>query len=216
MSLFSKRLVSTVASTVLLSLVSAAANAQGKWYTDYTTWHGLVTNVRTADYDQGRTDSSPWEENEVTATAASGTWEDDISGALNTYDNLVPVTFSFTGNAFGGFFGLTDYYFPAFTQSGMTFSIGGSNTNVYSLTSTTTGSCYTFLGYISDSPSDISVTVNGVEGDNTVTVDSFSFGNRKPLDPGSNVAPEPGSFALALTGGAALLGICVRRRRNAG
>ncbi len=37
-----------------------------------------------------------------------------------------------------------------------------------------------------------------------------------PSDPGSNVAPEPGSFALALTGGAALLGICVRRRRNAG
>ena len=35
-------------------------------------------------------------------------------------------------------------------------------------------------------------------------------------NPGSNVAPEPGSFALALTGGAALLGICVRRRRNAG
>jgi hypothetical protein len=28
-------------------------------------------------------------------------------------------------------------------------------------------------------------------------------------------APEPGSFALALTGGAALLGICIRRRRNA-
>ena len=37
-----------------------------------------------------------------------------------------------------------------------------------------------------------------------------------PSNPGSNVAPEPGSFALALTGGAALLGICVRRRRNAG
>ena len=35
-------------------------------------------------------------------------------------------------------------------------------------------------------------------------------------NPGSNVAPEPGSFALALTGGAALLGICIRRRRNAG
>ena len=37
-----------------------------------------------------------------------------------------------------------------------------------------------------------------------------------PANPGSNVAPEPGSFALALTGGAALIGICVRRRRNAG
>ena len=35
-------------------------------------------------------------------------------------------------------------------------------------------------------------------------------------NPGSNVAPEPGSFALALTGGAVLLGICVRRRRLAG
>jgi hypothetical protein len=36
-----------------------------------------------------------------------------------------------------------------------------------------------------------------------------------PSNPGSNVAPEPGSFALALTGGAALIGICIRRRRNA-
>ena len=41
-------------------------------------------------------------------------------------------------------------------------------------------------------------------------------GNIRVSNPGSNVAPEPGSFALALTGGAALLGICVRRRRNAG
>ena len=39
--------------------------------------------------------------------------------------------------------------------------------------------------------------------------------NIRVSNPGSNVAPEPGSFALALTGGAALLGICVRRRRNA-
>jgi hypothetical protein len=35
-------------------------------------------------------------------------------------------------------------------------------------------------------------------------------------NPGSNVAPEPGTFALTLTGGGALLGICIRRRRNAG
>jgi len=34
--------------------------------------------------------------------------------------------------------------------------------------------------------------------------------------PGASVAPEPGTFALALTGGAALIGICIRRRRMAG
>ena len=33
--------------------------------------------------------------------------------------------------------------------------------------------------------------------------------------PGASVAPEPGTFALALTGGAALIGVCIRRRRNA-
>jgi hypothetical protein len=39
--------------------------------------------------------------------------------------------------------------------------------------------------------------------------------NIRVSNPGSNVAPEPGSFALALTGGAALIGVCIRRRRNA-
>ena len=61
-------------------------------------------------------------------------------------------------------------------------------------------------------------------GTNSVGVSHFNpnlnpiraSGNIRVSNPGSNVAPEPGSFALALTGGAALLGICVRRRRNAG
>lgn len=43
----------------------------------------------------------------------------------------------------------------------------------------------------------------------------IATGNIKVTNPGSNVAPEPGTFALALTGGGALLGICVRRRRSA-
>ena len=43
----------------------------------------------------------------------------------------------------------------------------------------------------------------------------IATGNIKVTNPGSNVAPEPGTFALALTGGGALLGICIRRRRSA-
>ncbi len=43
----------------------------------------------------------------------------------------------------------------------------------------------------------------------------YASGNLRVTPLGGSVAPEPGSFALALTGGAALLGICIRRRRNA-
>ena len=55
------------------------------------------------------------------------------------------------------------------------------------------------------------VTYNGLTGLGTTKTNS----NLRVSNPSSNVAPEPGSFALALTGGAALLGICIRRRRNA-
>ena len=43
----------------------------------------------------------------------------------------------------------------------------------------------------------------------------YSNSNLRVSSPTSNVAPEPGTFALALTGGAALIGVCIRRRRNA-
>jgi hypothetical protein len=49
----------------------------------------------------------------------------------------------------------------------------------------------------------------------TPTVLGDASGNLRVSALGGSVAPEPGTFALALTGGAALLGICVRRRRNA-
>ena len=43
----------------------------------------------------------------------------------------------------------------------------------------------------------------------------FSNGNLRVSNPSANVAPEPGSIALLLTGGGALAGIALRRRRNA-
>ena len=55
------------------------------------------------------------------------------------------------------------------------------------------------------------VTYNGMTGQGTTMTNS----NLRVSNPSSNVAPEPGSFALALFGGAALIGICIRRRRNA-
>ena len=55
------------------------------------------------------------------------------------------------------------------------------------------------------------VTYNGI----TVFGTTYTNSNLRVSNPSSNVAPEPGTFALALTGGAALLGICIRRRRNA-
>jgi hypothetical protein len=61
------------------------------------------------------------------------------------------------------------------------------------------------------------VSYNGLEFFNggTFKLPTYSNSNLRVSNPSSNVAPEPGSFALALTGGAALLGICIRRRRNA-
>jgi len=66
--------------------------------------------------------------------------------------------------------------------------------------------------------SSANVTFSGakVVGNNTVLGPGIrSNSNIRVSNPGSNVAPEPGTFALALTGGAVLIGICIRRRRNA-
>jgi hypothetical protein len=59
----------------------------------------------------------------------------------------------------------------------------------------------------------VNVVKNGVYGSGS---ELLTNSNLRISNPGSNVAPEPGTFALALTGGGALIGICIRRRRNAG
>jgi len=54
------------------------------------------------------------------------------------------------------------------------------------------------------------VQLPGIDG----LMNHLTTGNIKVSNPGSNVALEPGTFALALTGGVALVGICIRRRRS--
>jgi len=206
MSLISKRLVSIVASTVLLSLVSAAANAQGTWYTNRALWESLVTNVLPSNYNGAGTYSGENGFREAGVDAYAGTGDLSIGNGYLTTTSSTPVTFNFGANAFCGDFRTSSNGFLDFVAKDLV-------ANSYRLT--TSADAYSFLGYISNS-ADIWMVEVSPAGSYKLQVDSFSIGDRKPLDPGSNVAPEPGSFALALTGGAALIGICVRRRRNAG
>jgi hypothetical protein len=195
--------------------LAASANAdppRGTWYTNQALWQSLVSNVSTATYTTVPSGSSPWTEAGVTAAAASGSWvRGAVLGSLST-QNVTPVTFTFNGNSFGGLFSLNylwrgGRYAQSYTV--MNFSIDGSITNTQSFT---TSNNYTFLGYISNSATPISVTASNSAY--FVDVDSFSFG-QSTSSLGANVAPEPGTLALALTGGCALIGMFIRRRKAA-
>ena len=178
--------------------LAAQANAQGKWYTNRADWLLLVTNVRTAEYTSSKSSSLPIEENGVTATK-TGSSNLVTNGFLTASGNDIPITFTFSGNAFFGEFN------TRMANGSIVFSIDGSLTNIYTLTNLT-GSSTKFLGYISNSGSDISVKLTP-NSENRVRVQSFSAGQ--------SVAPEPGTLALTLTGGCALVGMCIRRRKTA-
>jgi len=195
--------------------LAASANAQGTWYTNQALWQSLVSNVSTATYTTVPSGSSPWTETGVTAAAASGSWiQGAIAGSLST-QNVTPVTFTFSGNSFGGMFSLNWLWLDGVryinSPGVMNFSIDGSMTNTESLTTIT--NTYIFLGYISNSATPISVTASNSA--KYVDVDSFSFGQSTSSLGGSNVAPEPGTLALAVTGGCALVGMCILRRKAA-
>ena len=197
----------TVSALAVLAL-SVTANAQGTWYTDQSTWlANLTSSVTTANYNSF-SGGSPYTENGVTATASGGFYDLGIS-ALSTI-GLDPITFTFSGNAFGGLFGMTNLP-GALVSDGMNFSVDGSLTNVYSLTST---SGFTFLGYISDSASDISVKVSGDASPEYVTVDSFSFANRTNSAAPGGAVPEPGTVVSMGLLGAGVLGLVIRSRRR--
>jgi hypothetical protein len=82
-------------------------------------------------------------------------------------------------------------------------------TKVIITNSRTLGSSTIYYGRTITSTNDVGVTHTSNK------VGSSAAGNIKVSSPSANVAPEPGTFALALTGGVALIGICIRRRRNA-
>jgi hypothetical protein len=65
----------------------------------------------------------------------------------------------------------------------------------------------TMLRVVTSSNGSPNVTFSGSGG--------YSNSNIRVSNPSSNVAPEPGSIVLLLTGAGALAGIALRRRRNA-
>ena len=196
--------------------LAGSANAQGTWYTNKALWQSLVSNVQTANYtgpaiDYGFPEPAKLIENGVTAQLSESLKALEANnGALRTYDTNLPITFTFSGNAFFGEFATANNSYDQAVGS-IDFSIDGSLTNTQSLT--TSASNYTFLGYISDSAAPISVRASP-SSTTSVRVDSFSFG-QSTSSLGSNVAPEPGTLALALTGGCALFGMYIRRRKAA-
>jgi hypothetical protein len=202
-----KKVVMTVVGILALA---GTANAQGTWYTNQAEWLNLVTNVQTANYTTQPSGSSPLTEADVTATAASGSWSSNVTGTFTTV-SATPVTFTFSGNAFGGMFSAANSGHQ-FNYSILGFAVDAPSNNTQSLN--TNGFTHMFLGYISNSASPISVTVSPDNAGSYLTVDSFSFGQSK-TSLGSSVAPEPGTLALALTGGCALVGFCIRRRKAA-
>jgi hypothetical protein len=205
----------------LLSLAAASlvfvgtANAQGTWYTDYTSWSNQLTSLGgTANYDSltaGLQASGTYSEAGVSLTNNSLAYNLYVIGGgyIGSEDSSDKLTFSFSGNAFGGRFLASDPY-DNFIDAPLSFSTSDGGT--YSLLNVNDSAPFTFLGYISDNTAAISLDVLG--SPNFAGVDSFSFGNgTNPTNP-NTVVPEPGEYVSMAILGIGLCGMIVRSRRN--
>jgi hypothetical protein len=203
MTQLSKRLVGIAASTVLLSLVSAAVNAQAlidvhtsTVFSSYVDVPGTSTYMFTGSVILN---SIGFVTNGQTPVSLSYT----INGTPH------PVSVANLIDEGNGFQWLTINPQSMVLNDIVTVRTVFNDDDGYDVgyfrTNVTRNSLSTNVSYVGhtteyyDSP------------DNRITNSNLRVSN-----PSANVAPEPGSFALALTGGAALLGICIRRRRNAG
>jgi hypothetical protein len=198
MSLLSKRLVSIAASTILITLVSASANAQ-------TEFHN-ISGSRQA-YEKRL--SSFYTFNQSMILNSIGFYTNGLSLTEMSYsldDGIaIPVTPASAVDSNG--FQWYEFSGGKSISAGTTLRI---NTDASGFQSRfwQTGQSYNFSSQV--------ISYGGVQPEGTsLFVNIWTNSNIRVSNPGSNVAPEPGSFALALTGGAALIGICIRRRRIA-
>jgi hypothetical protein len=210
MYIISKRLVSIAASTALVSLISTCAHAQ---VINALTGYGGGYEV----FDGGVTSSYTFNKSMILNSIGFYT------GGLGS-SSLIQVSYSINGVS------------QSFNRTNLVDESGGISwlilTNPTTLQANSTVTVTTLGTFFDEDPdNDVSahyetysgdfpstnptanVTYNGVDYSSNL---NLSNSNLRVSNPSANVAPEPGSFALALTGGAALIGICVRRRRNAG
>jgi hypothetical protein len=198
MSHLSKRLVGIAASTALLSLVSAAANAQ-------------------TDFHNGVGDHSIHAGNLFSEYYFKQSMILNSIGFLTDGVAMTETSYSIDS---GSRIGLT----PASIVDSNGFQwyefSGGMSINAGTTLYIHTNSRPANLTPYANSTGNYNISTDVIEYKGAFPSGfyldkSWMNSNIRVTNPGSNVAPEPGSFALALTGGAALLGICIRRRRNA-
>ncbi len=214
MSHLSKRLVGIAASTVLLSLVSTAANAQ-------------ATNVLTLGRQfENRSDSQI---SITTQHTFSSSMILNSIGFVASQNTLGVFNYYITRK---GFYSveLEDPSLDLVDNNGIRWYtlptpmtlIATDIVEVYTLRTHS----YNYDGETGDEFSETALRVYSSVNPSANVVftgvpnvwggtELLTNSNLRVSNPGSNVAPEPGTFALALTGGGALLGICIRRRRNA-
>jgi hypothetical protein len=203
-----KLLSAAVASLIFVG----TANAQGTWYTDYNTWLAQLTSIGgTANYNNLPTNvlaSNPYIENGVSVEGTGALWGQSDLNSISLLNNTDKMTFTFAGNAFGGYFASTDLDELKVADS-LDFLVNG--THSQNLVTSSTG--FSFLGYISDTDAAITVDVSGDATPEYVTVDAFTFGNKTyAAGPGSAV-PEPGEYVSMAILGVGLCGMLVRSRR---
>jgi hypothetical protein len=200
MSLLTKRLVSIAASTVLLSFVSASANAQTQ-----TEFHNIsgTTQAYEKRLSSFYTFHQPMILNSI-GFFTGGLAMTEMSYSLND-EIAIPVTPASAVDSNG--FQWYEFSGGKSISAGTTLGIH-TNASVNQSRFWQTGATYNYSSAV--------ISYGGVQPEGTsLFVNIWTNSNIRVSNPGSNVAPEPGSFALALTGGAALVGICIRRRRNA-
>jgi hypothetical protein len=196
MSLISKRLVGMVASTALLSLFAQTVHAQTKFHNEFN-----GDNVSTGAF---WISSYKFEKSMILNSI--GFFTGTRSMAETSYSlggSQIPLTPASTVDSDG-------FRWYEFT-SGLSIDAGKT------LIVVTNGDGSTDYKTVKE-PFNFSaqeIKWLGARPSNGPATALYTNSNIRVSNPGSNVAPEPGSLALALTGGAALIGICVRRRRNA-